>query len=149
MYILHLSVLLTAGPSTAVYCCQQDPAAVLDPSLLGLTLLPDPMMMGLGDQQRWAQQPARPTAIGYYCQQDPATVGLKLQAGPPKVGSCCHQDPVALAGSISFEIRVCNWAGGNRPHQVNPNLGDPTKTWQSPFFFFLQPRDPSFFIFFN
>jgi hypothetical protein len=32
-----------------VYCCQQDPAAVLDPSLLGLTLLPDPMMMGLGD----------------------------------------------------------------------------------------------------
>ena len=32
----------------AGFCCQQDPTAVLDPSLLSLTLPPDPMMLGLG-----------------------------------------------------------------------------------------------------
>ena len=141
MYILHLSILLTTRPSTVVYCCQQDPTTVLDSSLLGLTLLPDPMMVGLGAQlkqdplklgpastrtkQRWAQLPTRPTTAGY----------------------CCHQDPVALTKSVSFEIWACNWAGGNQSRRVNPNLGDSTKTRQSPLFLIFFPPTQRPFLF--
>ena len=45
-------VLLTAGPAIAVYCCQHDPAAVGDPSLLGLALPPT--------QWWWFWVPSRP-----------------------------------------------------------------------------------------
>jgi len=40
---------LPAGYTAARYCCQQATTTVSYPSLLGLALPPDPIMVGLGD----------------------------------------------------------------------------------------------------
>jgi len=78
-----------------------------------------------------------------------------------------QQDPIVLTVSISFKIRACNWLEVNwSTRLVNPELGWPDKNLVETFFFqicffsylktiffsnvfFLLPRDPSFFIFFN
>ena len=58
----------------------------------------------LGLLARWTQQPPVPNS----------TLGSTAHQDPIMLGPAAQQNPIALAESISFKIRACNWLGVNR-----------------------------------
>ena len=159
MYILHLSILLTAEPSTTMYCCQQDPVAVLEPSLLGRALPPNPMW--------WVQVPSKPQQRQAQLQQDPLKLGpastrtqqrwaqlpqdllllgIAISRTEQRWAQSCQQDRLKLGHAATRTQQ--HWLGlfyskfrpAIGPKETGPimsarNLGDPIKTRQSPLFF--------------